>query len=103
RPPGGVGPPAPLPRGRRPGPEELLAHVVVDADHVEPEAGEVPDRLRADESAGSGYQGDSHVRHSRCARRRKSAASITPHPSRSAVHPNETAQTQEKTNAAERS
>jgi hypothetical protein len=45
------GQPLDVPRGGRLRAEELLPHVVVDADHVESEAGEVPHRLGADETA----------------------------------------------------
>jgi hypothetical protein len=57
-----IGQPPHVPGGGRLGAEELLAHVVVDADHVQTQAGEVPDRLRPDQPSGPGYQGDSHVR-----------------------------------------
>ena len=42
-------------------PKNSLAHVVVDADHVEAEAGEVPDRLRADQTADPVTSATAHV------------------------------------------
>jgi hypothetical protein len=38
--------------------EEVAAHVVVDADDVHAEAGEVPHRLGADQTGGSGHHDD---------------------------------------------
>ena len=69
--------------------EELGAHVVVDADHVQAQAGEVPDRLGADQTRRSGDQCDAHVilpfdrrsragsHVSRASRRRATVARVT--------------------------
>ena len=46
-----AGEPQHVPGGGRLGAEELPAHVVVDADHVQAEPGEVPDRLGTDQTA----------------------------------------------------
>jgi hypothetical protein len=45
-----AGQPQHVPRRGRLRPEEPRAHVVVDADHVQPQRGEVPYRLRPDQA-----------------------------------------------------
>src|SRR5690606_6692304 len=51
---------AQAPAGRAVLTEEVAAQVVVDADHVQAEPGEVAGRLRADQSGRAGHQCDTH-------------------------------------------
>ena len=46
---------------RRRGAEELRAHVVFEADHVEPRLGKLPDRLRSDQPARSRHYRYRHL------------------------------------------
>ena len=55
-----AGQPQQAPRGRSVLAEEVAAHVVVDADDVEAQAGEMADRLGADQSRRAGDQCDRH-------------------------------------------
>ena len=48
-------------RGRRLGTEERRAHVVLEADDVEPLLDEVFDGLRADQAAGAADDGNGHI------------------------------------------
>ncbi len=71
-------------RGRGVGPEQLRAHVVLEADHLESELDEASDRLRADQPARAGDDRRGHARRadvaaaSRPARRRRRRTGAPP-------------------------
>src|SRR5947209_7242058 len=72
-------PPA-LPGGGRLGAEEPLAHVVVDADDVHAQPGEMSGRLRTDQSGGAGNDCHAHAFSSPPGKYRFSASSSSATP-----------------------